>query len=435
MNNLKTALIVVLLIGALYGAYQFLNQRDVPPPPEAQLQFDQGIAPPMIEFGAPGADSAPVPFSVPAVSSSSESPASTPSVPSFAVLPSSPPPQIDPPQPGDATTSPPPLLSVGASEAPSAPLRDEQVLSATPAEVRAAEHSAYSSEPVKVATRDAAPVSAAPSVNEAIPNLQANPWYRPERTAAGGTSTGGMSPEASRQANRAAFQRSWSEARELVENGKFAPALAILTAYYNHADLTSVEQQQLQKTLDSLAGRVIYSTEHYLEEKHVVRADETLMDIAAKYNVQWQLLQNINGVRDPYALVPKTQLKVVRGPFRAELSLQTSHLTLFVDKYYAGRFPVTIGSEPLPPPGQYTIRDKREGKEYFPPGGRTIPAGHPANPYGQHWIDLGGEVCLHGSADPEKPVPAEAGCISLAPRDAADVYGILSLGSTVTILR
>lgn len=428
MNNLKTALLVVLLMGALYGAYQYLNHRDVPPPAEAQLQFDQGIEPPTIEFGAPGADFAPVPVSLPAAAPSEvESPAPPSDMPSFAVMPPPSSPKFDtPPTP---ETSPPPLLDVNESpaERPGAVALPSET-SAAQSEVRPAEHSAYAEGVARVASRDASTI---PPPTENIPNLQANPWYRPEAKASA-TATG-MSPEATRQANRAAFQQAWSEARSLVESGKFAQALAALTPFYEHADLTAVEQQQLQKTLDSLAGRVIYSTEHYLAEAHVVRADETLMDIAAKYNVQWQLLQNINGVRDPYVLVPKTQLKVVPGPFRAEVSLHTSHLTLFVDKYYAGRFPISIGSDPMPPPGQYAVRDKREGKEYFPANGRTIPALHPSNPYGQHWIDLGSEVCIHGSA--EREVSPDYGCISLSPRDAADVWGILTLGSNVTVTR
>ena len=420
MNNLKTALIVVLLIGALYGAYQFLNHRDVPPPPEAQLQFDAGIAPPTIEFGEPGAEFAPVPVSVPANLPGAESPADTSGTPHFTVMPSPSAAPIDAPTPQD-TAAPPPLLNVADAPASTAPPASS--------EVRAVEQSAYADRTARVASRDAA---TATGPTENVPNLQSNPWYRPERKATDGAASG-MSPEGQRQANRAAFQRAWSEARSLVENGKFAQALADLTTYYGHADLTAVEQQQLQKTLDSLAGRVIYSTDHYLEQPHIVRADETLLDIAAKYNVQWQLLQNINGIRDPYVLVPKTQLKIVRGPYRAEVSLQTSHMTLFVDKYYAGRFPVSIGTDPAPPPGQYTVRDKREGKDYFPANGRTIPALHPSNPYGQHWIDLGSEVCIHGSA--ERDVSTDYGCISLSPRDAADVWGILSLGSTVTITR
>jgi lipoprotein-anchoring transpeptidase ErfK/SrfK len=139
-------------------------------------------------------------------------------------------------------------------------------------------------------------------------------------------------------------------------------------------------------------------------------------------------------VRDPLVLIPRTQLKVIHGKFRAEVSLTTKSLTLFLDKYYAGRFVCTFGADPLPPHGTYTIRDKREGRDYYPKQGRTIQAHHRDNPYGDHWIDLGNEVCIHGSAaNPQ--VSSEWGCVSLAPRDAADVYGILSLGSTVVIKR
>lgn len=438
MNNLKTAVLVVLLLGALYGAYQFLNQRDVPPPPEAQLQFEQGIAPPTIEFGTMDMDFAAAPATLPTAASASEldapSPANFEASP-FAVMPgvqeSKPQePKFDELPPRDSTPALVTPAPAPTAVEPTAPGPAPAASPVTDAAVRPAEHSAYAPETPRVAASD---ISFSKPSPEDIPNLQSNPWYRPERNSPGESANGAMSPEASRKATQAAFQRAWSQARDLVERRKFAAALAELTVYYNNPELSAGERMQLQKSLDSLAGRVIYSTEHYLAEPHTVRADETLMDIAKQYNVQWQLLQNINGIRDPYVLVPKTQLKVMHGPFRAEVDLQSSHLTLFVDKYYAGRFPVTIGREPMPAPGTYTVRDKREGKDYYPANGRTIAAGHPANPYGRHWLDLGSEICIHGSAD--RDVSPDFGCISLSPIDAADVYGILSLGSTVTVRR
>jgi lipoprotein-anchoring transpeptidase ErfK/SrfK len=299
-------------------------------------------------------------------------------------------------------------------------------------------------EPVKVASRDEGPGSRYKP--DSIPNVQPNPFYRPEaKSATAGAGAGAIaSPEVGKQANRAAFQRTWSDARDLVERGKLPQALAALTAFYDHPDLTPAEQKQLQKTLDSLAGRVIYSTEIYptendIAQSHTVRTDETLMDIAARHDTQWQLLQNINGVRDPLVLIPRTQIKVIHGKFRAEVSISSKSLTLFIDKYYAGRFVCTFGLDPMPAPGTYTVRDKREGRDYYPKQGRTIAALRPDNPYGGHWIDLGNEICIHGSAENLRPemerTAGDWGCISLAPRDAADVYGILSLGSTVTIKR
>ncbi len=49
------------------------------------------------------------------------------------------------------------------------------------------------------------------------------------------------------------------------------------------------------------------------------------------------------------------------------------------------------------------------------------------------WLNLGGEQSIHGS--PTGGQEQERGCISLSPRDADDVYSILSQGSTVRIRR
>jgi lipoprotein-anchoring transpeptidase ErfK/SrfK len=79
------------------------------------------------------------------------------------------------------------------------------------------------------------------------------------------------------------------------------------------------------------------------------------------------------------------------------------------------------------------VREKRPGKTFFSLDGRTIPVESPANPFGNAWLDLGSEVCIHGS--PVEGGNSQRGCISLSPRDASDVYGILSVGSQVRILR
>jgi lipoprotein-anchoring transpeptidase ErfK/SrfK len=48
-------------------------------------------------------------------------------------------------------------------------------------------------------------------------------------------------------------------------------------------------------------------------------------------------------------------------------------------------------------------------------------------------MDLGKQLCIHGS--PDRTKPTTEGCISLRGDEAEDLYGILSQGSTVTIRR
>lgn len=208
-------------------------------------------------------------------------------------------------------------------------------------------------------------------------------------------------------------------------------ALATLSLFYETPNLTSDQREQLLIRLDPLAREVIYSPEHLLEQPHRVSGSETLMDIAQKYDVPWQLLANINSIDDPVTVLPGTDLKVLRGPFRADVDLGNQELTLFLGDLYAGRFPIGVGSDPLPRAGTYTIQEKNSAKTYYDLSGNPVPPGNPRNPYGAMWIDLGSGISLHGS--PKADQPTDQGCISVAGNYSRDVFGILSEGSSVTI--
>jgi hypothetical protein len=231
------------------------------------------------------------------------------------------------------------------------------------------------------------------------------------------------------------LRNDWREAEQLIADGKFKNALARLSPYYSVADLDSEQRGQLIAWIDALAAKVIYSREHLLAPAHQIRKSETLFEIADQYKVPWRLLANVNShtISDSMALVPGTELKVIPGPFKADVNLARGELTLFLGELYAGRFPLTVGDQP-PAPGTYKVLDKMsQQKSYYGLDGRVIPANDPANPYGGWWISLGGEIAIHGS--PTIPTSQTLGCISLSPQDAKDVYGILSMGSEVAIRR
>ncbi len=106
-------------------------------------------------------------------------------------------------------------------------------------------------------------------------------------------------------------------------------------------------------------------------------------------------------------------------------------MVLFLDRYYAGRFAISAGNDPAPQPSEYVVKAKESGHEYTGPNGIRVPAGAADNPYGSYYLDLGNRVSIHGSPD---TLPAGGlGCLSLSTADVADVYGILSIGSKVTI--
>jgi hypothetical protein len=229
-----------------------------------------------------------------------------------------------------------------------------------------------------------------------------------------------------------AFHMAWKTARDQVAQAHHREALLALTPFYNDPAIPAEEHHELVGWLDALAAKVIYSTEHLLEPPHEVRRGEDLYTVSNKYRVPYLLLRNINAVRDNDVLIPGSKLKVLRGPFTAEVSLSRHEITVFVQKMYAGRFAFTLGPEPAPP-GEYLVVKKEPAKEFASVNGALGPK-DPRNPYGGLYIDLGNGVAMHSS-------PGEAygdqrhGCIQLAPRDAEDLMAILSKDESTVIIR
>ena len=222
------------------------------------------------------------------------------------------------------------------------------------------------------------------------------------------------------------------KAQSQIEQGQYYEALFTMSLAYNAPGMSAEENQQLQPWLDPLAGKVIYSKEHLIGAAYPVQAGETLQSIAEKHSVPWQLLANINGLRGD--VQPGTSIKVVPGPFHAEVDLATNSLTLFVGRLYAGRFPIQVNGSNLPTPGEYRVNDKQPGHSYYAGNAQTLAPEDPQNPYGGVWIDLGGNVSLHATS--KSPGQSQRlGSISLADNDANDLYGILSLGSNVVVRR
>jgi len=228
--------------------------------------------------------------------------------------------------------------------------------------------------------------------------------------------------------------------RRLVQ-GELAEVHLALSRLYGNADLTAEESQQLTELLDQLAGSVIYSRKHLVEPPYVVKAGDTLPQIAQDYNVPWQLLAKINGVRDPERLEPGRQLKVMRGPFEALVSLERYELALMVGGRYAGRFPIGVGRDQPQLEGSYAVRRKLAGPAQVGPD-RAAGAGDANSTAGTLSIELDDRIAICGTSDLQNLRRADGpGAICLGPRDIEDVYDILSAstdssrGSKVTIRR
>jgi len=221
-----------------------------------------------------------------------------------------------------------------------------------------------------------------------------------------------------------------------LDEGHLDDGLKDLTMLYNVPELPPAQARQITQLLDQVAGTVIYSRHYPLEPPYKVQSGDRLDQIAQRYNVPWELLARINGLRNPERLTPGQELKVVRGPFNAVINLDRYEMTLMLQDRYAGRFPIGIGRDKAKLEGTYTVRDKIVAPIYQGPDGATAGAGEANNPLGRFLLDLGNQVGIHGTSDRGNVGRAEGrGSICLSDRDIDDVFGILSIGSRVVIQR
>ncbi len=378
MNSLKSTCVVLVLAGVLYGVYVTLNAP--PPSNHGHSHAHSDIQLPAIDFG-----------------------------------PASQAPSLSPP----VTTNLPPLVTDPAVVQPTA-----NVVEPSPADVRGATFNAPDF------TQPASPPATDPVVEQPTP---ASPTPAESTSAYTLPNTTPPAPSSTPALEAYKLKNAWAAVEQHVKAGKLRDALLELSPFANNPQLTPDDRRAVHNWLDALAGKVIYGPEHYLSGPFRPASGQSLYEVAAHCKVPVQLLQNINSqtVRDPSVLLPGTELKVIPGPFRAELSLAAGELTLFVGPLYAGRFAFTVGEE-KPAAGSYQVITKDGPRAYIGRDNRQIPAGDPNNPYGNCWIDLGRQASLHGSA--ANPGQGSAlGCISFSPQDAQDLYNILSVTSEVVI--
>ncbi len=424
METIKTAIVVVLLLAVLYGVYAVLSKPQLDPPPE--VSWDEGaIQAPQVEIGIPAA---------PGVAQSTmSSETAIPAPPALDIMrPSEDSMQAPPTEPTDIEIRQPPTLV--ASESPESPAED---LTASP--------TAATPEPSPVDAAPTEPVAPAAAVEPIVESQPAEtdlasasvPNQTSRTSIYEGYTDAGPPTDTSTQSGSAyqttgAFDSAWSSAMAQLEKEQWGEALLTLSLRYNDPELEEEQRHRLVDMLDPLAGRVIYSDESILEAPYVIKSGESLHDVARQFQVPPTLLQNINGISNPDAVWPGTSIKVVRGPFRAEVDIEQGKLVLFLGKYYAGRFAISTGNDPSPQPGEFEVVAKQPGREYTTADGRRIAARAADNPYGDWWIDLGQNMSIHGS--PETiPFHGSLGCVAMQPDEGADVYGILSVGSKVLV--
>jgi lipoprotein-anchoring transpeptidase ErfK/SrfK len=440
VNSVKNLLILAVLGAVGYGLYVSLARTNVETEPPSGVADFSPTGPKVELPGKPSSggplalsSSAPQRGAVPGAGQGGTTP------PPFASSPAASPPAVTTltPYPSSAsTTAPSAVPPLGtASTAPAgpaatlgAPTSPDGIASATPP--TAAGALVGPSSPLRDPTSGDAVRNLTPPSEVAVPSGVASSTANPSDSVVQNKFTAFMD----------AVQKNLAE-------GKLAEAHLALSSLYGNPDLPAEHARQITDLLDRLAGTVIYSRNLYLGPAYVTKQGDTLEKVAQRYDIPWQLLARINGMMPPGVsyddnrakdrpLSPGMPLKVVRGPFNALVRLDKHELTLTVQNRYAGRFRIGVGRDQPKLDGNYTVRDKALNPSYYGMDGVNISPNDPKNPLGGAWIGLTDRIGIHGTNDPQSLGRDDGrGAICVADRDLQDLYGILSVGSRVTIVR
>ena len=192
-------------------------------------------------------------------------------------------------------------------------------------------------------------------------------------------------------------------------------------------------------------------------------AEDTLLDLARRFGLGYEEITNANPGIDPWlpgagtpVLVPKQRL-LPRAPRAGIVINLPEHRLYWFPPAAAGKppvvwtFPVSIGKMDWNTPlGRTTIVSKAKDAPWIPPKsvreehekrGEPLPAvvpGGPDNPMGRYKMALGipgGAYLIHGTNRPAGiGMQVTHGCMRLYPEDIEALYGMVPIGTPVTIV-
>jgi L,D-transpeptidase ErfK/SrfK len=192
-------------------------------------------------------------------------------------------------------------------------------------------------------------------------------------------------------------------------------------------------------------------------------ANDTLLDLARRFGLGYEEITNANPGVDPWlpgagtvVVVPKQRL-LPRAPRSGIVINLPEHRLYWYPPTPAGQqpvvwtFPVSIGKMDWNTPlGRTTIVSKAKDAPWIPPKsvleehekrGEPLPAivpGGPDNPMGRYKMALGipgGAYLIHGTNKPAGiGMQVTHGCMRLYPEDIETLYGMVPIGTPVTIV-
>ncbi|MFN4196667.1 MAG: L,D-transpeptidase family protein [Caldimicrobium sp.] len=194
---------------------------------------------------------------------------------------------------------------------------------------------------------------------------------------------------------------------------------------------------------------------YFENQSYQIKEEETLVDLAVKFNIGYTHLVLANPEVDPWIPPPGKEIILpyqilIPEEFllkdKAYILINLPEMRLYYFRTNSFKvYPIGIGDEgKLPPLGKYIITRKQEKPFWYPPPSiraedptlpKVVPPG-PDNPMGDYALYLNkGLYAIHGTNKPESIGRRTThGCIRLYPEDIKTLWQIVPLNLLVYII-
>ncbi len=233
-------------------------------------------------------------------------------------------------------------------------------------------------------------------------------------------------------------------------------ARAELTRLLDANALTAADRERAYGGINRLAEKLFFSPKivpgDSVSQAYVVKRGDSLAKVARaeKLGVDWRFVQRINALPTEKAVHPDMRLKLVYGPFNAEVIKSEFRFNLYAgegtERVMVASFPCGTGTNDSTPIGTFKVRtgSKLINPEWRNPRtGERFAANDPKNPIGERWIGLQGTTPetakftgygVHGTVEPQSiGKQMSMGCVRLGDAEVQVVYELIGDSSTVTI--
>jgi hypothetical protein len=244
----------------------------------------------------------------------------------------------------------------------------------------------------------------------------------------------------------------------LIRQNEPVEARRVLTEALDSPQLGDDVKAEIRAELTAVNERLVFSPAIHPDDPFVIeyriQSGDSLSLLPKRLGVltDWRFVQRINRIPDPRRIQVGQRLKMITGPFHAEIDKSDYRLDLFLDdgaeRAYVCSFPVGLGEYDKTPEGRFIVRpnSKLVNPEWRNPHTRELfYANDPDNPIGEHWIGLkaaeerleGVEgYGIHGTIEPESiGRQASMGCIRLLSDDVSVVWEALTEDASSVVIR